>query len=204
MYEVALRDAKEDEKADYVFSRVAEAMLANKVKQSKDEAEKTILGKKIKEQQNFRTKILGGEAEETKEPVYKVDGNDVSRADFLRLAKGEDSDQYNFEVTGDEEVQNFLRGIGGKDEDVVEEKTTPVKKDAIQLLNEARDTGKLGVFKDMEDEAALKIISQQAQNLDEKGQPFTGENAEERGRGDIWRQDLHLLCRLFDFGSAVF
>jgi hypothetical protein len=171
-----------DEKADYVFSRVAEAMLANKVKQSKDEAEKTILGKKIKEQQNFRTKILGGEAEETKEPVYKVDGNDVSRADFLRLAKGEDSDQYNFEVTGDEEVQNFLRGIGGKDEDVVEEKTTPVKKDAIQLLNEARDTGKLGVFKDMEDEAALKIISQQAQNLDEKGQPFTGENAEERGR----------------------
>lgn len=46
-------------------------------------------------------------------------------------------------------------------------------KDATTLLKEARDTGKLGVFKTMEDEAAFKMISQQAQDLDSKGRPPT-------------------------------
>lgn len=166
-----------NEKADYVFSRVAEAMLANKVKHSKDEAEKNILNTKIKEQQDFRTKMLGGEVEEIKEPTYKVDGNAVSRADLVRIAKGEDSDQFHFEITDDEETKNLLKIID-KEKGIAEAKLEEDQpKDAVQLLNEARDTGKLGVFKDMEDEVALKTIAQQAQNIDDKGKPHPPEQA---------------------------
>lgn len=57
---------------------------------------------------------------------------------------------------------------------------TAQPKDAIELLNQARDGGKLGVFKDMEDEAALKMIAQQAQNLDTNGKPYEGTDAAER------------------------
>lgn len=63
-------------------------------------------------------------------------------------------------------------------EPIVTETTQP--KDAIELLNQARETGKLGVFKDMEDEAALKMIAEQAQNLDTNGKPYEGTDAAER------------------------
>jgi len=46
------------EKADYVFSRVSEGILKKKFDESKDEAEKTVLTEKIKNEQNFRTGML--------------------------------------------------------------------------------------------------------------------------------------------------
>lgn len=46
------------QKADYVFSRVTEAVLNKKMEESKDEAEKTILSEKIKNEQNYRLEIL--------------------------------------------------------------------------------------------------------------------------------------------------
>lgn len=61
-------------------------------------------------------------------------------------------------------------------------KTEEKPKDAIQLLNEARDNGKLGVFNNMDDEAVLKMIAQQAQNLDDKGNSYEGTDAVERGK----------------------
>jgi|GEM_PF-3164123 len=51
-------------------------------------------------------------------------------------------------------------------------------KDAVTLLNEARDTGKLGVFKSMDNEAALKMIAEQAQNIDAKGGEGKPEDAQ--------------------------
>jgi len=107
-----------DEKTNYIFSRVTEAMMQNKVSTIKDEAEKQIWAKKIKEQQNYRAAILGNEVIEEK-PSYKVDGNEVSRPDFLRIAQSEGSDKYDFEVTGDEQTQQLLRDIGGIDEKVI-------------------------------------------------------------------------------------
>ncbi|HQV55018.1 MAG TPA: hypothetical protein PLX17_05855, partial [Chitinophagaceae bacterium] len=65
-------------------------------------------------------------------------------------------------------------------EETTDEKiTTDATAEAIDLLNAARETGKLGVFQNMEDEAALKMIAQQAQNLDDKGNPYEGEDAAE-------------------------
>lgn len=63
-------------------------------------------------------------------------------------------------------------------EPIVTETTQPI--DAIELLKQARESDKLGVFKDMEDEAALKMIAQQAQSLDTNGKPYEGTDAAER------------------------
>ncbi len=50
-----------NEKADYIFSRVSEAVLEKQKEKSKDAAEVNVLNQKIKEQQDFRTKILKNE-----------------------------------------------------------------------------------------------------------------------------------------------
>ena len=103
-----------DEKANYIFSRVTEAVMQKKLNSLDDAAQKQILNKKIVEQQNYRAKILGNE-EITTDPSYKVDGNEVSKPDFFRLAVSPESDQYHFEVSGDEEAAAQFKKLSGVD-----------------------------------------------------------------------------------------
>lgn len=49
------------EKADYIYSRSSEALLAKQLEDNTDEAEKAIINQKIADQQQFRTKILNNE-----------------------------------------------------------------------------------------------------------------------------------------------
>lgn len=132
-----------NEKADYIFSRVTEAMLQNKANRVKDAAEKQILNKQIIQQQNYRAAILGNE-KIAEEPSYKVDGNEVSKADFIRIAKSENSNDYNFEVEGDEETQIFLRSIGGVDTETEGKPAAQQKNEDIELLQTLK--GKPTVF----------------------------------------------------------
>jgi len=97
-----------NEKADYIFSRVTEAMLQNKANRVNDAAEKQILNKQIIQQQNYRAAILGNEKIE-EEPVYKVDKSEVSKEQFVQAAESENSNDHEFEVTGDEEVKQHLQ-----------------------------------------------------------------------------------------------
>ena len=120
-----------DEKANYIFSRVTEAVMQKKLNSLDDAAQKQILNKKIVEQQNYRAKILGNE-EITTDPSYKVDGNEVSKNDFIRIAKSENADDYNFQVSNDEETQALLRKIGGVDEE--EAPPEQQKADDLELL----------------------------------------------------------------------
>lgn len=64
------------------------------------------------------------------------------------------------------------------------EATEPTK-DTDALIQEAKDSGKLGVFKNMENEALLKMVAEQAQNLDAKGKEGKPEEAEMAMNGTV-------------------
>lgn len=112
-----------DEKANYIWSRVTESFMNDKMKATDDEAQKMILKKKIAEQQNYRAKILGGE-EILVKPSYKVDDNEVSKDEFISLMDSEGSDRFRFEVTGDSEMKDKLRSEAGLQQEEAPEVTS--------------------------------------------------------------------------------
>ena len=112
-----------DEKANYIWSRVTESFMNDKMKATDDEAQKMILKKKIAEQQNYRAKILGGE-EILVKPSYKVDDNEVSKDEFVSLMDSEGSDRFRFEVTGDSEMKDKLRSEAGLQQEEAPEVTS--------------------------------------------------------------------------------
>jgi len=112
-----------DEKANYIWSRVTESFMNDKMKATDDEAQKMILKKKIAEQQNYRAKILEGE-EILVKPSYKVDDNEVSKDEFISLMDSEGSDRFRFEVTGDSEMKDKLRSEAGLQQEEAPEVTS--------------------------------------------------------------------------------
>ncbi len=161
-----------DEKANYIFSRVTEAVMQKKLNNINDAAQKQIINKQIVEQQNYRAKILGNE-EITTDPSYKVDGNEVSKQDFLRLAVSPESDEYNFEVTGDEQTAAQFKKLTGVDKNE-ESPAEQQKADNLELLTTLKDKPNVSSFEYnaiiASPELAYREIADQSLGFTRKGE----------------------------------
>lgn len=136
------------EKANYVYSRVSEAILNKKLKVLEEDKSRSAgkigegeeatnvqdpeivqLKKKIEAQVKYRTDIL------SLRPQYYVDNEPVSKQEFNEKLNSDKADKYDFAVENDNKTQEKLREIGGKDQKVKdetvvekkEEKTVPVE-----------------------------------------------------------------------------
>ena len=161
-----------NEKADYIFSRVTEAMLQNKANRVKDAAEKQIISKQILEQQNYRAAILGNEKIE-QDPVYKVDGNDVTKSQFIKMAKDENSDEHNFEVENDDATKAQFQKIAGVDKSQIPP-AEQVKNENIELLQTLKGKETIPEFEYnaivSNPDLALREIADQALGFTREGQ----------------------------------
>jgi len=168
-----------DEKANYIFSRVTEAMLTKKINSIQDAAEKKLLNKKVVDQQNYRAKILGGQiigddfGNEDNNPIYQVDGNDVSKKDLLRLAKSEDADKYHFRITGDVETLQKFQKIQGVDKDIEAAQQEQEKQKDAELLTTLK-----GKVSDIEYNELLKNPESSYQYIADQALGYTRKDGE--------------------------
>jgi predicted GNAT family acetyltransferase len=168
-----------DEKANYIFSRVTEAMLTKKINSIQDAAEKKLLNKKVVDQQNYRAKILDGQiigddfGNEDNNPIYQVDGNDVSKADLLRIAKSEDADKYNFRITGDVETLQKFQKIQGVDKDIEAAQQEQEKQKDAELLTTLK-----GKVSDIEYNELLKNPESSYQYIADQALGYTRKDGE--------------------------
>ena len=162
-----------DEKADYIFSRVSEAALDKKIKESNDVAEQEILKQKIVEQQNFRKKILTNEVPITQAENSQTEVTQNTQAQSNDSKNAEDATNTESIVADEATVQLVKDNVGDVTGFIYPNAINTADAEGItNVLKEAsdqwHDTGSRNVavetFGQNIIDAAIKMFPQQENN----------------------------------------